>query len=631
MLATILKKLQFSSDYLSANYLAKELHVSKRTVQNRIHLLKKEGKKNGFRIQNNYGKGYYLKILDAKKFSDFYQSLNSDFEVNSEKALIINELELLIQRGTKYLTADELAENLDLSKTLVFSKMFNLEKYLNTYGLKLERKSHYGLRIKGSELNILQIIKDSYERGDKFHSIIDTKIKNTNYVDALLKKNLNSQQSRISYYEYVSTRNLLICFIYYKLTFIDHYSDDKDLTHTSIKPVNNLLLPLSKYFAININQNDVNSLGKLNRLFAEKKSVPNVKKNDLKRDLSQFIKQIDLSENTKFLEDTDFIDRLTNHLLSLFQRINKNINYKNPLLIEISVKYPLVFDITLRFYSFLKEKYGYEISNDELGFIALYFLNYMEKQKEQKLTKYKKIAIICTSGGILAEMTRKRILEIFQDAEIKTFAYYERKAIEKFNPNLLLTMVPINSNFEVPTIFIGELLSDKDLKDIKEKLFLDDQKKNNSSEAIFNKRYLNLIKSDLIFKFKPVAYESLLKKMGQELIDKKYAKEDVIKNILIRESLMNTIYQNGIAIPHPIKTDAIKSSISVGIVEPDLITPSSKVTLIFLICLSQTDRELYSSISNDLYYLMKEPEKIRSIVQVGTCEKIINVLEEIEV
>ncbi len=90
---------------------------------------------------------------------------------------------------------------------------------------------------------------------------------------------------------------------------------------------------------------------------------------------------------------------------------------------------------------------------------------------------------------------------------------------------------------------------------------------------------------------------------------KKYAKEEVIKNILIRESLMNTIYQNGIAIPHPIKTDAIKSSISVGIVEPDLITPSGKVTLIFLICLSQTDRELYSIISNDLYYLMKEPEK----------------------
>ena len=42
------------------------------------------------------------------------------FEVNSEKALIINELELLIQRGTKYLTADELAENLDLSKKKLF-------------------------------------------------------------------------------------------------------------------------------------------------------------------------------------------------------------------------------------------------------------------------------------------------------------------------------------------------------------------------------------------------------------------------------------------------------------------------------------------------------------------------------
>lgn len=54
--------------------------------------------------------------------------------------------------------------------------------------------------------------------------------------------------------------------------------------------------------------------------------------------------------------------------------------------------------------------------------------------------------------------------------KLKLLLITKRKAIEKFNPNLLLTMVPINSNFEVPTIFIGELLSDKDLKDIKEKI-----------------------------------------------------------------------------------------------------------------------------------------------------------------
>lgn len=354
----------------------------------------------------------------------------------------------------------------------------------------------------------------------------------------------------------------------------------------------------------------------------------------MEKDLTLFIKSIDKTEKTNFLSDTKFIPRLTCHLLSLFQRINHNINYRNPLLIEISVKYPLVFDITLKFYAFLREKYGYEISNDELGFIALYFLDSIQNQKDKKLNKYNRIAVICISGGILSKLTRKQISNIFQNATIKTFAFYEKNAILSFNPKLILSMIPIDHNLNVPIIYIGELLTNKDLKEIKEALFLDDSltitKELNQFEK-YSKSYIDFIKPELVEKLKTDTYENLLKKLSELVIKSRYSNEDLVENVLKREKLMSTIYKNGIAIPHAYKMSAKESTISVGIVDPPLVDRHGIVSIIFMIALSEKDRDQYSNISNDLYQLMNNDDKIRKIIDSPNYETVKSVLENIEV
>ena len=46
--------------------------------------------------------------------------------------------------------------------------------------------------------------------------------------------------------------------------------------------------------------------------------------------------------------------------------------------------------------------------------------------------------------------------------------------------------------------------------------------------------------------------------MGQELEEKGYGKKGYTDLIFERESYVSTIYTNGVCIPHPLETDALK-------------------------------------------------------------------------
>ena len=66
---------------------------------------------------------------------------------------------------------------------------------------------------------------------------------------------------------------------------------------------------------------------------------------------------------------------------------------------EISVKYPVVFNICIQFADMLEEKYHVKATRDEIGFIATHFAAHMEKELHQNLNSFERIAIVCSSGG----------------------------------------------------------------------------------------------------------------------------------------------------------------------------------------------------------------------------------------
>ncbi|MBP2058224.1 lichenan operon transcriptional antiterminator [Lactobacillus colini] len=624
----IIEKLKKSEDYLSSAYLAKELNVSKRTIQNRLKNLNKDGNKFGFKIKNIYSKGYYLDIVNQDKFIDYYKSQSKFEMVRDSTQIMIDEIHLLLLAGNDFITVNQISNYLNLSPTTIFSKLQRLENYLSTYKLELLRKSHYGIKIVGEKKDIIQLIADLY--GRKSNIIVedvDSSTGNIEWIRNEIEDVFRRRNAYINYYQYQNLLDWIKSLIFYK----KHFRDKKRKIFISKNDeYQNLLLKIYDYYQLGFQEDESNLFHtKIADIAFERKAENSLDIDNIEVNLKKFIKEIDIKGHTSLSDDDEFISKLSRHINLLFQRINKNIDCKNPLLMEISVKYPDIFDIALQLSTFLKRKFKYEISNDELGFIALHFLNSIENRKKDKLGKYRNVAVICTSGGGVSELTKTRLLSILPKSKIVAFSFYDTQKIEEFNPDLVFTMVSLLKGYDVPTIFINELLSKKDLEDIKEILFLDDVPSTKTTFKKNNNSWLKFFRSDLISKYNNQTYFEILKRMSAKLQDKNYVDTNFVNNVLKREEYMSTVYKNGFAIPHPIKMDANKSSIFVGIPTQKVKVNEKEVKLIFLVSLRQEDLPYYSVISDSLYNLMNDKEKMELIIKTPDIKQIQKILKDI--
>ena len=90
----------------------------------------------------------------------------------------------------------------------------------------------------------------------------------------------------------------------------------------------------------------------------------------------------------------------------------------------------MLFNISIRFSNMLKEKYNVEVTNDEAGFIATHFAAHMEREKQNKLERFNRIAVICSSGGGSAYLIKLQIESIFKKANVEAFSFTQMEEVE---------------------------------------------------------------------------------------------------------------------------------------------------------------------------------------------------------
>lgn len=635
----ILKALIDSSDYVTMSFFMSKLNVSKRTIQNELSYLKKEGKNNGYELQNTYGKGYSLRIVDVQNLNHFLKRLNSNesTDVRGQGHLINDELCILLSNDKKrYTSTNELSEELGISNTLLYSKADTISEYLNSYHLKLERKSHYGLRIVGDPSNIRKLMMDLYMHGEnRFKNLVDMKVGNYDEYERLVQDSIRNNNLKIGYYEFQTIMCWLRIIVFYKL-FFDLESKD-DLTIKSSKTnlidfskLGDVLLKLQHNFQFLLSVNDVAEFYHLVEHSTQKGRIKsNVDREKMTLELLVFFKGVDKENHTDYSSDKLFLDNLVTHLEFLIARLDEKITYKNPLLLEICIKYSMIFDIVLKLSSFLKDRFGYETSNDELGLIAVHFLNHSEKERKNRINQYEKIAIICTNDGGISELVKTRIQSIFPKSGVESFPFWNYSDVKNFHPNIIFSSVPLKENPDIPVLYIKELLSDKDLENIKHTLFLKNDAISEDKYSDHSTQYLSLIKPELFRVITAGNYLELINNMSKEMIKKGYAYKNFDEDVALRERYMSTIYRNGIAIPHPIKMDGKESAISLYIVKPKLVENSKDVKLIFMICLTKKDSYYYRSISNGLFQLMQNEVKIKELYKKADLNNTRSILREL--
>jgi lichenan operon transcriptional antiterminator len=267
------------------------------------------------------------------------------------------------------------------------------------------------------------------------------------------------------------------------------------------------------------------------------------------------------------------------------------------------------------------------MSRDEAGYVALHFATHLERMKQQKLEQFKRIAVICSTGGGSAHLIRLKLESVFPNASVITASENEIREILSKPIDLILTTVPLEEHkSDKPVIHIKHLLDDSELHRIKEIIAIQINHKQPSYKFI---DFKELFRPELFHLSGPDHYVDLLTERCEEIVAHGFAGELFVEQVLAREGKFTTIYTNGVAGPHPMRMSAVKDCINVTLLQKPIVYEGKQVQFIFIINLKVGQLFLHKEISKLLLLMMEKEEIRKTLLQVTSFEQFMKEIENL--
>ena len=262
-------------------------------------------------------------------------------------------------------------------------------------------------------------------------------------------------------------------------------------------------------------------------------------------------------------EDEEFLRGLLVHLRPVLVRLSTGLRIHNPILEDIKEEYAEIFEACRRAAQVITEETGYEVNEEEVGFLAMHFGAAQERVKENKqYTRKVNIGIVCASGFGVARlmMTRlkdklgdKAILKAYGKGEINKYVI---TGTDFFVSTMNLDQLPVDY------LQVSPLIPPKDLNKIEYKLEDYSHIRRDTTETPFNRRLdeayflIREIKS-IIRRYKrmetseTIRFRELLQFMTMQVTDSLHAAAALRDGIEERERLNSQIFPElGIALLH---------------------------------------------------------------------------------
>lgn len=613
--AKIIEALTTCEGYLTIDYLAKLLNVSGRTILNDIKMLNQDGKRHGYTISNLRGKGYYLDIQDQQEFLKYENSLKKQ-NINYKVDRIPKIIAILLLNNT-YISQEFIADSLNVSKSIIKNDMDIVNEKLSEYGIQLEKKAHFGIRLVINHYTRKLAILHLYEQGNDtiVHEMDAIAGSEFRELEKLLISLLEQNDLNINYIEMKKIDSMAKICIFSSLHHLDTDTDMAPQDAVYAKIADALNQEIKTLYDVSLSQNDIYDLA----LYIKQKTKRTLGKikypAGLEERVEMFFQKCDREYNTQFNDDSEFKLSILSHVSLLLDRLHQSISLSNPLVNEISVKYPVNFNIAIQFVQELEKAYHVTITQDEIGFIATHFAAHMEREARALLGNFNRIAIVCSTGGGSAFLIKLKLESLFVGKDIQTFSLLEENELTKYHPDVIFTISDLYGKYDVPIIKINELLDDNDILKIKNMFNLGQQNViENTGKLVYlmRKDCFHIIEEEM-------EYEDILKMMAKNMEQLGFAEKGYEENILLRESYVSTIYNHGIAIPHPLNNCAKENVVSIGIVKSK-VKGEKDVKVIFLVNLLVDNMKLLNELTRILFEVMESEASVRYLNEATSFE-----------
>lgn len=600
--------------------LESEFSISNRTLRNEVKVLNEIGIQNGFVIKKKQDQGYFIRVECEERFKSFLEELE-DTQSPDVPHVRVNNLIMLLLQSTKFQTLDFLADSLMISRSTVVSDLSEVECVVTDFDLKLERKSHYGIRLTGSEANLRSAFSSLSQRDMAlFKKLNFVKFEEKfpeDFIRDILINELEKNNLQLSYF---ALENILahIKILSFRLTqknfILPEQTKENDVSvieNSFLMVANRIYEVISELYEIEFPESEVEYLA---AHISGKSSVDVLdesEKVNLKLKLHDCLEKLDQSFLTSFSEDSELLETLTLHMHPLLKRLYFNLTLSNPLIDDVYSRYSDVFMVAINFSKIIQEVWGFELSRDEIGYIAMHFAAYIEREKQKKIKQYKRVLLVHRTGGIFANLMKMKLSSVFTDAEIDVVPYHAFKNVTQEHYDLMVSSFLINEEEQsIPFLQISEMPNEDNLNKIRRELAKYPVKSGRNEKSL-----LSLFHQELFYIEESGDYLEILREKAKDVVELGYSSPAFPELVFERERICSTIFTDGIAAPHAMKMVAVKESVSVIVLKKPIVYGSNNVQIIFLMNFCKGDLHLHKEICNLILRISEYPQARQKILK----------------
>lgn len=611
-------------DWIDSSTLANYLNVSTRSIRKYVNEINSNGE---FILSSK--KGYKVNLNNnCQTKVDSSENISPDNRLN----LILKEL-IVNSNGINIF---DLSEELFVSPATIEGDIVKANKFIGSYNLKI-KQSKFLLKLIGNESAKRKLMSSIIfkETGSDFLSLFDVQKIYQEYNLTKLKENIIYILKKYNLFinEYAINNILLHLMITIDRIKKNNYIDSVEVVNYIDNNVDiNIAKDISNFLESEYNITLTSAeLYYLVFQLTNKTTVLNYSQMDTKS-LSNYIDEHFVKLTKKIiknvydlylidLSDEEFVVKFTLHVKNLISRAKNNQVLRNQIPQKLKDSYPLIYDISVYICNQIQTLENVDIDEDEISYISLHVGSFFDRQK---LLEDKVLCALITPNyydlqfKIVRDLEKRfnesiEIIQIFSDTHNLDF---DNKV------DMVITTLPINNRCPIPFVYVNPYLNRKDYDNIQSKFTQIKDRKN----ILTVQNHLEMYFSESLF-MKNIYLDSAkdyIKFMGNILYENKYAKPNYIDDVLIREKMSSTAFNNNVAIPHSMKMDALKTGVCLIVNDKPVKWGEEKVQIIAMIPINEKEKEKFNYIFESFIEILSEWNNVKELTKADNYSSFMN-------
>ncbi len=593
----ILKEL-LNGDLNTLNSLSKILGMSEKTLRTRLKKLNEFLGENrlGY-IESKPGIGITLTADEEqrKKILLFTEKSNNDYSLNYQERFVKTMKLILYSTKNNPKTTQSIAESLYISTPTAQKIINECNSWLSMFKLKLRTVRNKGIAVVGSEVAYRLAFKH-FITGFEKETNIELKLSGllsdvyiTKIKACILEteKEWNFKLAEDSFDETL----IYCCLAVARNKEHPIYLERSELVnlqaYSEYSFAKVLFNKLYKLTNITLSDEEVGFLSiqiLCSRLIQSYSDDTKLMLREFDTKLNEFvgriIKVVSEVVNVDLTNDEYLFKGLINHIKPCIFRLRYGRGYPNSMTGYIKNEYLQTFRVSWLVSVLFEEYFNLKVTEDELGYIALYIQSALERNQRE-------IDMLYVSNGpmgfnqLMVEKIKRKLPNI-KDIKITSTHEYEN------SQNIDYKLIVSTEKLDEKTVLIDETLSNKAINNIDKaikNIFNQDAEKLKFDIITHQLFDPDLILVDLKIKNK----EQLIEMMCHRLVLKGYVNASFYKSVMDREAITPTSIGNMIAIPHGDQAYINEAKVFVAILKEPIKWDSDEVDIVCLLAVKMSN------------------------------------------